>query len=179
MRAGVVGALCLMALASAGPALGGRAHEHGVAQLDIGVEAKRVSLRFDTPLDALLGFERAPRTDAERQAADAAVAHLRDAGKLFRIDGAAGCKAAGVELTSAPLGLGRVAPAQPGANEGHGDLEAQFDFTCTDGARAGFIETGLFEAFPRLSRLELQIVTPRGQVKATLRRPNARVALAR
>ena len=89
--------ICVVALAAAGPALAGKAHEHGTAQLDIAVAAGRVSIDFETPLDNLLGFEREPRTDAERQRADAAVAQLRAADRLFRIDPAAGCTLAKVE----------------------------------------------------------------------------------
>jgi hypothetical protein len=166
-------------LAGLGPAWAGKAHEHGVARLDIGVEPARVVLQFDSPLDNLIGFERAPRNDAERDAVAAAVARLRDAGKLFRVDPAAGCQAAGVELVSSVLGLGPAEPARAGAQDGHGDLEATVTFQCSAGAKAAFVEVGLFEAFPRLNRLTLQIVTPRGQIKATLRRPQTRIALVR
>ncbi|MFN9767069.1 MAG: DUF2796 domain-containing protein [Pseudomonadota bacterium] len=173
-------AMLLLALAGStalGIAHAGKAHEHGVARLDIAVEAARVVIELDTPLDNLVGFERAPRTDAERAAVAAAVARLRDAATLFRIDGAAGCTAGKVELASAPLGLGKApAPAQGSA---HADLEGSFEFGCTAGAQAGVVEVGLFEAFPRLKRLEVQVATPRGQAKATLRRPNARITLPR
>ncbi len=169
--------LALAGSAALGIAHAHKAHEHGIARLDVAVEAGRVVIGLDTPLDNLVGFERAPRTDAERAAVAAAVARLRDAAALFRIDGAAGCTAGKVELASAPLGLGKApAPAQGSA---HADLEGSFEFGCTAGAQAGFVEVGLFEAFPRLKRLEVQVATPRGQAKATLRRPNARITLPR
>jgi len=82
-----------------------------------------------------------------------------------------------VELVSAVLKLGG-AVAVPGRGD-HADLEGRFDFDCKNGARAGFVEAGLFEAFPGLSRLEVQAVTPKGQMKVTLRRPASRVALVR
>ncbi|MDP1647956.1 MAG: DUF2796 domain-containing protein [Rubrivivax sp.] len=168
---------CVLALAAAGPALAGKAHEHGTARLDIAVAAGRVNIALDTPLDNLLGFERAPRTDAERQRADAAVALLRAADRMFRIDPAAGCTLAGVQLVSAALQLGATS-ATPGQGD-HADLEGRFDFDCRHGARAGFVEVGLFEAFKGLSRIEVQVATPKGQMKATLRRPASRVALVR
>lgn len=152
------------------------AHEHGVARLDLGVEATRVVLMLDTPLDNLLGFEHAPRNDTERQKAEAALARLRDAATLFRIDPAAGCTLAKVDLVSTALGLGK---ADAAGKDGHGDLEGQFEFRCTAGAKANFVEVRLFEAFAGFKRLDLQVATPRGQMKATLRRPQTRVALAR
>jgi hypothetical protein len=172
----------LVAVVLAGGAGAGPAHEHGVARLDVAVDPGRVVLALDTPLDNLLGFEHAPRTDAEREKAAAMVARLRAADQLFRIDAAAGCTLARVVLDAPALGLGRgAAPgaAQVADKEGHADLEAQFEFTCKAGARAGFLEQGLFEAFAPLKRLELQVATPRGQMKATLRRPQSRLALAR
>lgn len=157
------------------PALAAPAHEHGVARLDVAAEPGRVTLELDTPLDNLLGFEHAPRTDAERDRAAAVVARLRAGDALFRIDPAAGCTLAAVELVSAPLQLG---PASTAAGS-HGDLAGRFEFRCKDGARAGFVEVGLFDAFPALRRIELQVATPKGQLKATLRRPASRVALVR
>lgn len=179
MLARALGVLALAALTGA-PALAQKAHQHGVATLDLSVEPRRVSVWLTTPLDNLVGFERAPRSDAERQRVEAALAALRDAAALWRIDPAAGCTPGEVMLKSAVLGLNAPAPAaNPGTKEGHADLEARWDFDCRDGTRTGFVEQGLFEAFARLSRLEVQAVTPRGQMKATLRKPASRIALAR
>ena len=168
---------CVIAFAAAGPVLAGKAHEHGSARLDIAVAADRLHIALETPLDNLLGFERAPRNDAERQRADAAVALLRAADRMFRIDPAAGCTLARVEVVSPALQRGAAGDA-PGAAD-HADLEGRYDFVCSHGARAGFVELGLFEAFKGLSRVEVQAVTPKGQMKATLRRPASRLALVR
>ena len=157
----------------------GKAHEHGVARLDIGVEAARITLNLELALEDLTGFERAPRTDAERAAVQAALARLRDAPTLVRIDGAAGCVAARTELIAPTWGLGPGGAAAASAAEGHGDLEATYEFKCSAGHKAGHIEIELFEAFTRLKRIEVQAVTARGQMKVVLRRPHGRVALAR
>lgn len=154
------------------------AHEHGVVKLDVAVEGSRVLIEIDSPLDNLLGFERAPRTDAERDQAAALVKKLQDAAVLFRIDGSAGCTLAKVDLQSAPLDLGKK-PAASSVKEGHGDLEGSFEFKCLAGAKAAFLEVGLFDAFPQVKRIDLQVVTPKGQMKATLRRPSTRVMLIR
>ena len=173
--------LGMLALLAAAAVQAAPPHEHGVARLDVAVDAGRVSIELDTPLDNLLGFERAPRTDPERAKVAALVVRLRAAEALFRIDPAAGCTLAKVDLVSAPLDLGRAAvgAAVRAAPNDHSDLNGVFEFRCTNGARAGFVELGLFDAFPALKRIELQVVTPRGQLKATLRKPASRVMLAR
>ncbi len=168
--------IALLLVPLAGPAWSGKAHEHGVAKLDVAVEPARISFLLDLPLDGLVGFERAPRTDAERAAVEAALATLREPGKLFRVDSAAGCVPGRVALVAPVLGLG----ATPAADkDGHADLEASVEFSCKDTARAGFVEVGLFDAFARLQRVDVQAATRRGQMKATLKRPTSRLPLAR
>ncbi len=172
MRKPLVTAALLAASLSASAA---PAHEHGAARLDVAVEPSRVVFMLELPLDSLLGFERAPRTDAERKAADVAIARLRDAGALFRVDPAAGCKLERVELRSGALSLGGAATS----TDGHDDLDATFEFACTQAQKAGFAEIGLFAALPRLQRVDVQAVTRKGQMKATLKRPTTRLSLAR
>jgi hypothetical protein len=161
----------------AGPVLAGKAHEHGVARVDLAVEPTRITVLLEMPMDGLVGFERAPRDDAERKAVDAGLVRLRNAATLFAIDPAAQCTPGPVVLTAPVLGLGQA--AAPAKNDGHADIDASYEFTCVDGFRAGFVEVGLFEAFSRLKRVEVQAVTRKGQIKATLKRPSTRLTLAR
>ena len=168
--------LLLAALVATPAAVAAAAHEHGVVHLDVAVEGRRITLQMESPLDSLLGFERAPRNDAERRRADAVVATLKAAGKLFAIDGTAGCKLTKVELSSAALKLGPAAQPDP---DGHADIDGSFEFDCADAARAGFIDVGLFDAFARMQRIEVQAITPKAQFKATLKRPQRRIALVR
>lgn len=151
----------------------GHAHVHGVAKMDIAVQAKTITVNFETPLDNLVGFERAPRTDSERKRADEAVARLRAGDQLFVFDPAAGCKMARVDLTSAALKLG---PAAAAAKDGHADLEGVWEFDCTDATLARHVDVGLF-AFKQLKRVQLQLALPKAQLKRELKRPNQRIVL--
>ena len=171
----VIFAACLAAGAVT-TALAAPPHQHGVAALDVAVEPGRVTLVLQSPLDNLLGFERAPRTDAEHQQAKALLAKLNAAEALFHIDSAAGCKLAKVMLTAPALGQGAASPA---GGDSHADLEGSFEFTCRAGQRAGFVEVELFDAFPALKRMALQVSTARGQLRANLVRPASRVNLPR
>ncbi len=172
----LIPAACAAFTALATPAaFAAPAHQHGVASLDVVVEPGRVTLDLDTPLDNLVGFERSPRTDAERERASDAVKKLRAADALFRIDSGAGCKLEKAALNAPVLGLNGMGSDK----DVHADLQGHFEFLCKAGGKAGFVEVGLFDAFPALKRIELQVVTPRGQLKATLLRPSSRVMLLR
>jgi hypothetical protein len=171
-------ALCLGMLATPVIALAqGQANQHGVLKLDIAVEARKLTLQMESPLNNLVGFERAPRNDAERKRVDAALARLRAAQALFAIDPAAQCRLANVVITSAVLKLGTSQPAS--ASDEHADIDASFEFDCLDAARAAFVDVGLFDAFGDMEQIEVQAATPKGQLKRTLKRPARRVALAR
>ena len=176
LSTGFAGLLALPMLVHAAGQTPQHAHVHGVAKLDIAVEANTLTLQLEAPLDNFLGFERAPRTDAERQQADAAVAKLRAADKLFRIDPAAGCTLKSVALSSSALKLGQPDPAEEQA--GHADLDGSFEFACKDAAKASYLDVGLFD-FKPTQQLQVQVATPAGQFKRDLKRPALRISLVK
>ena len=149
------------------------AHEHGVARLAVAVDGNTLTIALDAPLDGFLGFERAPRTDAERKAAADLLVRLRDAGSLFKPDAAAGCKAGDAKI-EAPV----LEPGYKGKGE-HADLEAQFTFQCAQPQALRALDVALFDAFKRLQRIDVQVAGAKGQSKATLKRPARTVTLAR
>lgn len=152
----------------------GHPHEHGVARVEVAVEGRALDVRLESPLDNLVGFERAPRNDAERKRVDAALRLFDRSGTLFAADPAGDCRLQGVELRSQVLKLGPPGEPDP---DGHAELEANFHFQCARAEHAGFVETGLFAAFPRLQRIEAQAVTAKAQREVTLQRPQRRIPL--
>ena len=152
----------------------GHPHEHGVARVEVAVEGSAVNVRLDSPLDNLVGFERAPRNDAERKRVDAALRLFDRGGKLFAVDPAAQCKLQAVELSSQVLKLGPPGEPDP---DGHAELAADFHFHCARAEHAGFVETDLFAAFPRVQRIDAQAVTAKAQREVTLQRPHRRIPL--
>lgn len=161
-------------LALAGTAVAApHAHEHGVARLDVAVDGATLSIALDAPLDGFTGFERAPRTDAERRLAAEVLARLKDAAALFRPDAAAGCSPTEVSVDAPALAPG----AGPGGE--HADLDASYTFTCRSPQALRRIDLTLFDAFARLQRIEVQVAGARGQSKLTLRRPARMVPLGR
>lgn len=149
------------------------AHEHGTARLGVAVEGRTVTLVLEAPLDGLLGFERAPRTDVERRAVQALRARLAAPADLFRFDPAAGCTLAKSEASS-PLFDGGGS-----ADGSHADLDATFTYECSAPRELKGLDVGLFAAYPRLGRIAVDVAGEQGQSKRDLRRPASRVALSR
>jgi hypothetical protein len=154
-----------LSLSLAAPAaVAGRPHQHGVAELALVIEGSLVSAQLDTPLDSLVGFERAPRTPAERDRAQAALARLSAPDGLLPMPASAGCAAPSATV-HAPVLQGEAAA------DGHADAQVTWTWRCarTDGLRS--LTHGLFEAFAPLQRVQVTVVTATGQHRVTLRRP--------
>jgi hypothetical protein len=151
-----------------------QAHVHGQIKLDVVIEGPTVVIEMDSPLDNFIGFERVPKTEDEKKTAQDAVAQLRAADQLFKIDPSANCKLGPVTLRSAALELGK--PEAGAATDGHADIEATFAFNCTNAAATKFIDIALFTAFKNTRQIEVQIAAPQGQFKRTLKRPATRLS---
>jgi len=165
--------IAIVATPFGAPAQTQHAHVHGQIKLDVVVEGPTVVIEMESPLDNFTGFEREPRTDAEKKTAEAVVAQLRAADQIFRIDPVANCKLGPVTLRSPALGLEK---SEGESSEGHADLDGTFAFNCTNAGAAKFIDIGLFSAFKNARQIDAQIASPQGQFKRSLKRPNERLA---
>lgn len=140
------------------------AHVHGQATLNLAVDGQTVNIALETPLDNVLGFEHAPRNEAERQRVRAAVERLKEANSLFVFDPAAQCVLQSVELESAALPpdlLGKPAKTGEGhAKEAHAhaDMDVDYVFSCRQINALTGVDVALFGAFPRMKRLSAQVV---------------------
>lgn len=149
------------------------AHAHGLVQLEVVVDAGSIALRLDAPLDSLLGFERAPRSEAERRAVAALRERLAQPATLFGLDAAAGCVAEPAAVAAPALDAGAAAAD-------HADLVASYRFRCRQPGVLQVIDLqGLLAAFTRIQRVDAQVVTPAAQRKQSLKRPQALVRLGR
>ncbi|MEZ5626937.1 MAG: DUF2796 domain-containing protein [Rhodocyclaceae bacterium] len=157
----VVGGLCLLAVPFLAAAAGG-AHEHGVAHLSLVQEGSTITLGFESPLDSLVGFEHAPRTDQQKQALRQARAVLENAGSVV----AAACVARAVTVE---MPFGEAAHAGHDDHDKHADADAEYVFECVQPAALDTVTVGLFKAFPRLQRIDAEAATAAGQGKTVLR----------
>jgi Protein of unknown function (DUF2796) len=149
------------------------AHQHGVVSLSATLEGELLTLDLDAPLDSLLGFERAPRTAAEREAAAALLRTLNPGQSLWRPNEEARCVLSTTRVDAPVL----QQPAKPSSE--HADLEASYEFRCAQPAQLTGVVHGLFKAFPRLKRIDWQFALPAGQGKRSIQRDQALLPLKR
>lgn len=159
------------------PSYASEAHVHGQSQLEIAVEGKQLTLRFESPLDNLTGFEHVPRNERERQILDKAVNILRQANQIYVLPPAAACTPGAVELSS-PV-LSHTDDKQKSSHhehEEHGDMDAGYVFSCTNPAALNEVDVRLFEFFPRIKQIAVKFVGPKGQKASQLSGKQSRFA---
>jgi hypothetical protein len=144
-------------------------HAHGVAELRVAVDGKRLHIELESPLDNLVGFEHEPKTARERAALAAAEETLRGGDALFVLPAEAGCVLAAVELESPyPQTAGDDPGRARDEEKGHSDMDVTYEYNCANPAALNAMRVNLSEAFPRMQRILAETATPAGQGKATL-----------
>jgi hypothetical protein len=162
----------LAALAAATPAIAGPGHTHGRADLAIIGDGHALVIELRADLLDLVGFEHAPRTEAERTALASLRERMTAGAPPFRPSERAGCAVEDAAVTGGP---GSDATAEGG----HDDhiLTVTWTWRCAAPDRLAEIETSLFTEFPAITRVDAVILTDAGQTAAALtaQRPSARL----
>lgn len=127
-------------------------HAHGEGRLDIAIDKDTITLNLELPLDAAVGFERAPKNEKEKTALAGAEKALNDAAALWAPTPAAQCA-----VQTVAVGMPKF------SGDDHADVDARYVFRCANPAALKSLETTLFKHFKRLYRLEAQRVGPAGQ----------------
>lgn len=153
------------------PALAAPPHVHGTGSLEIALEARLLTVHLESPLPDLLGFERAPRGEAEAARVRQMAQQLRTPDGVITPASAAACHLVSVKLESAALApalLGESAPARQAEAGGHADLDAQLVFNCDHPEAFRSFRVGLFRHFPGVRAINAAVVSVRGQRATTL-----------
>jgi hypothetical protein len=142
------------------------AHEHGKGNLEVTLDKNRIISRFTSPLEALVGFERLPKTQAENDAIAALNQRLQNPSALFGVNAEAECKPAILENK-----IVRDAAKK------HADLHYQLEFTCTKPAALKQMTILLFKDTKHLKEVRVEFVGPGGQKSSTATAKSSTVML--
>jgi hypothetical protein len=169
------------------------AHVHGVATLQVAIDGDRVAIDFSTPLDNLVGFERAPRTEREKAAATQLLQRLRKPEDLLVPTPEARCVRTSVNIDAPVLDAhaasdasGSKAGAPPLKDKGkradkldtseHAGLSAEIVFRCAQPQNLKSLRVVLFDAFPNLRRVDAEVAGVARQVAAKLTARNRTIS---
>jgi hypothetical protein len=168
LRAGAFCAIFTLGIAPS-ISLAGPGHAHGKADMELSLQGASLSGVFKTPMDSLLGFEHAPKTDNQKRSVEQLKTRLSDPTRFFQPTEAAQCSVQSVDFQSA-LFAGKV-------SGGHSDLEYRFVFTCANPEALRGLDAVVFGQYPRLHELRVELVTAKGQRSVTLRKRNRVLSL--
>ena len=147
------------------------AHVHGVGELEVVQDGNGLFISLYSPLENVLGFERSPKTDAEKVKARR-VKSLLQANGMFVFSPDAQCKRTSYKLYSEVLNPHSHGPSDDHqhheSESGHSDFRAAYEFECAEPAKLKVIDVRVFRQFPGFEKIEVQALFPKGQVGASL-----------
>lgn len=144
------------------------AHVHGIATLQVAVDANTMTLNFSSPLDNLIGFEHPSRNQAEvAQVQNMINAFYKT--NLFVPSPSAQCQLKTIDLQSLVIKKKPDAP-KPQHEEpaGHADLDAELVYSCKNVKDLRDLQVNLFKTFPNLHQISAEIVSEHGQAAIKL-----------
>ncbi|MDR7120087.1 DUF2796 domain-containing protein [Rheinheimera soli] len=149
-----------------------RAHQHGVARLELFQLATDLQISFYATASDILGFEHQPETQAELDAVKKAKTLLAEPDKLFSIAGA-DCHLKHHQSNLAELQQHAEAEHKDShyhdhKHTGHSDIESSYQFSCTSVTEPVTVRVNLFSLFPDLQQIQSSWITQKGQSAATL-----------
>ena len=155
------------------------AHAHGHGTLDIVVEGETALIELRMPGVNVVGFEHAPKDDAEHEAVRQALEPLRDGAAVFVPAPEADCA-----IEEAAAEISAVAPddhhdgehaedehaghVADSGEEAHSELHATYRFRCGAPERLDRIETRVLEHLHDVEEIDVRVVTPTAQLATGL-----------
>jgi Protein of unknown function (DUF2796) len=158
-------------------------HVHGVAEINIIVEGKRVVVEFHAPAESVMGFEHEAKSDAEKKKRDAAIKRINDRfNELVVFDKRFGCQsqAGKVTIVQSDSSDGKdKKQGQGGHKKGaeHRELRATHNFECQKDPAGSRVRFGVTKVFPEIQEIKIQVLSDAKQSGATIKKDKGDVAL--
>lgn len=160
------------------------AHEHGVGRLDVALEGQTLEFELDSPAMNIVGFEHEATSAEDKAKVLAAREVLLKPNALFSMPEAAQCSVKSLKLESPLFGDKPDADdhdhdAKAGeheAHEGHSEIHGHYTFVCNAPAVLTTLDLSqIFKSFPATQKLQVQLISPKGQSGAEVRPSNPKL----
>ena len=151
-------------------------HAHGKVVVNLALEGGTLSAELDAPAINVVGFERAPRSDAERREVAAVDRRLAAGVGMLGVPAAARCERARVDYTPPRPGSDASANEHDHEHEHgheadgdeHSDYLARFSYRCANPAALAWVDLWLLRRLKNVAEIEVNLVTPQLQTQRTL-----------
>lgn len=153
------------------------AHVHGAANLNIAIENDHIDAELETPAMNIVGFEHAPRDAEQREAVARAVALLEDGAARLVPSEEAGCRLDSASVESSLMDADH--DQDHDHDEVHSEFHVIYRFHCESPDAIKAMQVNLFEEFPGMEEIELQVLTADRQIGGVLTPNENRVDLTR
>jgi hypothetical protein len=160
-----------------------KSHVHGMAEINIVVEGKRVVVEFHTPTEGLMGFEYEAKTDAEKKKRDGAMKIVKERfNELIVFDKHSACKS---HSTTARIVRGADHDTKDKAHGAenrkiggeHSELQAVYQFECDRSPLGTKVTFGVSKLFPEIHEIKVQVLTDTKQTGVTIKNDKGSVGL--
>ncbi|MBT7672923.1 MAG: DUF2796 domain-containing protein [Oceanospirillaceae bacterium] len=172
------------------------AHEHGSANLDIAIDTSTIEMRFESPAVNIVGFEYATEDEQQLLLINKAKSNLSNFDLIYGLVGDVSCqtvKSSAKWVTEHEAGHddheaghddhddheavhddhGEVTKAE------HAEFIAEYRLECNQLNNLAAIDVKMFEFFPAIEDLDVQVVYSQGQIKYELDANNTLIKLDR
>jgi|TARA_B110000971_G_scaffold7847_1_gene7601 hypothetical protein len=167
-------------------------HEHGVAQLEVVQSGSDLSLRWQLPMDGVVGFEHAPTNTQEHKQLAQAHQKMSQAQQWLTPNTAARCAVTGVEIElpgfkPQPVGSdhahdkkhehGHESGHDAGHEAGHSDASWQVSWRCAQPSALVAIDLLALDMWPEIETVYVQGVVNKKQFALEIRSPSRTFSL--
>ena len=158
------------------------AHVHGIAHLNAAMEGTSLHLEFTSPAANIVGFEHQPRTPEQKDTVGKAIEKLKDGSKLFILSPEAQCRLSKSSVkTDIELDAGHDEDADHEKEHGHkkdahhedevhheknedaharhSEFYSEYRFVCKNPEKLSQMDVMLFQSFPGIEHIEVQLLT--------------------
>jgi hypothetical protein len=173
------------------------AHEHGVAHLNVAVEGNNLVIELCSPAANIVGFEHHPKTQAQKKQVKEAREKLGAAEMLFKLPTQAQGRLVSsnvdtnIDSDSAEASYHHEEAGVHDEDEQnahdhhndahehsrHSDFKAQYHFFCDTPEKLAYLDVMLFQIFPGIEHIEVQILTDTGQSAKDLTAKDYRITI--
>jgi len=160
------------------------AHEHGSASLNIAIDSSTIAMRFESPAVNIVGFEYTTKDAQQQLLIKQAKNNLSNFDAIFQLAGAVSCQT--VQSSANWVTKHEESHEEHEEHEEHdkapsaehAEFIAEYHLECTQLNNLTAINVNLFEFFPAISDLDVQVIYSGGQIKQELNVSNTLIKLA-